>query len=90
MHVRLAPGTSLTDIEGKSVLFSVKTGDTYGLNDTAAEMLRLSIAQGVAQAAEAIARDYDIDVADVRADLDALMRELTALKFVQVADAHGS
>lgn len=90
MHIRLAPGTSLTEIEGKSVLFSVKTGETYGLNDTAAEMVRLGIAHGVAQAADMIAQDYDIDVAEIRGDLDDLTRELVALKFIQLAPAQGS
>jgi hypothetical protein len=41
MHIRLAPGTTLTSVEGKDVLFSVKTGDSYGLNETAAGMLRV-------------------------------------------------
>jgi len=43
MHIRLAAGTTLTTIEGKDVLFSVKTGDSYGLNETAARMLRLGL-----------------------------------------------
>ena len=41
MHIRLAPGTTLTIVEGKDVLFSVKSGDSYGLNETAARMLRI-------------------------------------------------
>jgi hypothetical protein len=90
MHIRLSPGTSLTAIEGKSVLFSVKTGESYGLNETAAQMLRLGLESGLDHAAERLAQDYAAPVAEIRRDLDALMHDLLRLKLAQAVAAHGS
>lgn len=84
MRLQLAPGTSLTEIQGKSVLFSVKTGETYGLNETAAEMVRLGIEIGLDRAADQLAREYDVAVVEIRSDLDELTRELVSLKFAQL------
>lgn len=90
MRLQLAPGTSLTEIQGKSVLFSVKTGETYGLNETAAEMVQLGMAIGLDRAAYQLARDYDVAVDEIRSDLDELTRELVSLKFAQLVPVQGS
>ncbi|HWL04893.1 MAG TPA: PqqD family protein [Xanthobacteraceae bacterium] len=90
MHIRLSPGTSLTVIEGKSVLFSVRTGQSYGLNEIAAEMLRLGLEGGLDHAAERIALDYDAPAAEVRSDIDVLVQQLIELKFAQAVAGQGS
>lgn len=76
MKVQLAPGTTLTSIEGKDVLFSVRTGDLYGLNETAARMLRLGIEVGLEEAANQMAEEYSVEPSEIRADFDELMRDL--------------
>ena len=59
MRIRLAPGTTLTNVEGKEVLFSVRTGDSYGLNETAARMVRLALEMSLDDAAAQLAaREY--------------------------------
>ncbi|MBN9595312.1 MAG: PqqD family protein [Afipia sp.] len=83
MKVQLAPGTTLTSIEGKDVLFSVRTGDSYGLNETAARMLRLGIEVGLEEAANQMAEEYSVEPSEIRADFDELMRDLIQLKLVQ-------
>jgi hypothetical protein len=90
MRIQLAPGTSLSEIQGKSVLFSVKTGETYGLNESAAEMVRLGIEKGLDRAADQLAREYEVALDEIRSDLDGLMRELVRLKFAQLAPIQGS
>lgn len=90
MRIQLTPGTSLTVIEGKNVLFSVKTGDSYGLNEMAAEMLQLGLEEGLDQAAARLARDYEVAAEEIRSDLDDLTRELVRLKFAQLAPTQGS
>lgn len=89
MHLRLAPGTTLTNVEGKDVLFSVKTGDSYGLNETAARMLRIALDSDRDEAVERLAAEYSVDRAEISADFDDLVRELVQLKFVQVVSDHG-
>lgn len=90
MSVQLTPGTSLTIIEGKSVLFSVKTGESYGLNAMAAEMLRLCLEGGSDHAAERLAKVYDAPIDEIRSDIDELARSLVQAKLVQVTASQGS
>lgn len=84
MRIQLTSGTSLTTIEGKSVLFSVKTGESYGLNETAAEMLRLGLERGIDHAVEFFAQNYNAPEAEIRSDLDELTRDLVRVKLAQV------
>jgi len=84
MGVQLTPGTSLTTIEGKSVLFSVKTGESYGLNDMAAEMLKLCLEGGVDHAAERLAQDYNAPLEEIRNDINELTRDLVQAKLVRL------
>ncbi len=88
MKVQLAPGTTLTSIEGKDVLFSVRTGDSYGLNETAARMVRLGIEVGLEEAANQMAEEYSVEPSEIRADFDELMRDLIQLKLVQSLSDH--
>ena len=89
MHIRLAPGTTLTNVEGKDVLFSVRTGDSYGLNETAARMLRVGLAADLDELVNQLAGEYGIERKEIRDDFDELVRELVQLKFVQVLSDHG-
>ncbi len=89
MQIRLSPGTSLTLIEGKSVLFSVRTGESYGLNKTAAQMLRLGLDVGLSRTAEQLAQAYEAPVEEIRSDLDALINELVRAKLAQFVSPHG-
>lgn len=90
MTVQLTPGTSLTVIEGKSVLFSVKTGESFGLNAMAAEMLKLCLEGGLDHAAERLARDYSAPVEEIRGDLHELTQSLVQARLVQVMAGQGS
>jgi hypothetical protein len=91
MRLQLTPGTTLTLVEGKNVLFSMKSGDSFGLNETAAEMLKSAREDGMEKAAKRLAQDYDAPIKEIRSDLDELVAELVRLKFVQLAPtAQGS
>jgi VIT1/CCC1 family predicted Fe2+/Mn2+ transporter len=83
MHIRLAPGTTLTIVEGKDVLFSVKSGDSYGLNETAARMLRLGLEANLEEVVNRLAEEYGAERNEIREDFEQLVRELVQLKFVQ-------
>lgn len=87
MRIQLTPGTSLTTIEGKNVLFSVKTGESYGLNETAAEMLKLGLEGGIDHAVACFAQNYDVPAAEIRGDLDELAHELVRRKLAKIAAA---
>lgn len=83
MHIRLAAGTTLTIVEGKDVLFSVKSGDSYGLNETAARMLRVGLEANLDDVVDRLAEEYGAERTEIRDDFEQLVRELVQLKFVQ-------
>ncbi|MDP1583229.1 MAG: PqqD family protein [Bradyrhizobium sp.] len=85
----MATGTTLTSVEGKDVLFSVKSGDSYGLNETAARMLRLGLEMSLDEAVDRLASEYGVGRKEIRDDFEELVHELVKLKFVQVISAQG-
>ncbi|MDP2356127.1 MAG: PqqD family protein [Beijerinckiaceae bacterium] len=87
MRLQLTSGTTLTLVEGKSVLFSVKSGDSFGLNETAADMLKIAREEGVAEAAKRLAQEYDAPLEEITNDLQELLAQLVRLKFAQLAPA---
>ena len=89
MHIRLASGTTLTTVEGKDVLFSVKSGDSYGLNETAARMLRVGLEADLDDVVNRLAEEYGAGREEIRDDFEELVRELVQLKFVQVVSSQG-
>ena len=89
MHIRLAPGTTLTNVEGKDVLFSVKSGDSYGLNETAARMLRLGLETDLDEVLNRLAAEYAVGRTEIQGDFEELVGELVQLKFVQLVSVQG-
>ena len=89
MHTRLASGTTLTNVEGKDVLFSVKSGDSYGLNETAARMLRLGLEMTLDEAVDRLTAEYGVEREEIRGDFEELIQELVQLKFVQLVSGQG-
>ena len=74
MNIRLAAGTSLTSVEGRDVLFSVRSGESYGLNETAAQM----------------AAEYGVGAEEIRGDIEQLVQELIQLRMVEALPDHGA
>lgn len=89
MRIQLAAGTTLTTIEGKDVLFSTRTGDSFGLNETAARMLRLALEMGTIEAATRLATEYDVAPGELQSDLDELVGELVQLKLAVASSDQG-
>lgn len=89
MRIRLAPGTTLTSVEGKDVLFSVRSGDSYGLNETAARMVRLALEMGLDDAATKLSEEYGVAREELRGDLDELIGELVQLKLAEASSDQG-
>ena len=89
MRIALAAGTTLTRIEGKDVLFSTRTGDSFGLNETAAHMLRLALETGSNEAATKLAGEYNVAEDELRADLNDLIGQLVQLKLAVTSSDQG-
>lgn len=84
MHVHLAPDATISTIEGKTVLFSKRTGDFFGLNDSAAYMVRAALESDVERAIAKCAADYEVDPVELGADLRSLLDELAKLRLVEL------
>ena len=78
-RIELERGITLTKIEGKSVLFSIKNGETFGLNDSAAEMLEHLMKSDSDTAAAQFAEIYGAPRETIRADMDELVGDLTTM-----------
>ena len=68
----------------------MKTGESFGLNAMAAEMLKLCLDGGIDHAAQRLSKDYSAPVEEIRGDLDELTRSLVQAKLVQVTAGQGS
>jgi Coenzyme PQQ synthesis protein D (PqqD) len=83
---QLAAGITLTRVEGKDVLFSVRSGDSYGLNEVAAHMLSLLLETDAASAAGQLAVEYAALEAEIREDLDELARMLAEARLIDIIE----
>ncbi len=83
-HVELMPGVSLTKVDDRSVLFSKKTGDFYGLNNSGAWMVRELLASGYEQTLANAATAFQGVASDKLAtDLTTLVDHLAKLKLLK-------
>ena len=73
------------DLDGAIVILNLATGNYYGLEGAANPMWQLLIEHGSTEKViEVMAREYDIDAAQVERDLDALVQELARHSLLQV------
>ena len=71
------------------MLLSVKSGDSYGLNETAARMLRLGLEMTLDEAVDRLTAEYGVEREEIRGDFEELIQELVQLKFVQLVSGQG-
>jgi hypothetical protein len=84
----LAKGTTLTKIEGKDVLFSVKSGESFGLNEMAALMLSTLFSSDANTAVAKIVADYAAPQTDIATDLNDLVQNLIDQKLITVSPVY--
>lgn len=83
MKAALSKGVTLTKIEGKDVLFSMRSGDTFGLNETAAFFVRELLKSDFEAALVASAGEYDAPADELRTDMTDLVRDLVTAKLLE-------
>ncbi|WP_409185038.1 lasso peptide biosynthesis PqqD family chaperone [Amycolatopsis sp. VS8301801F10] len=84
MH--LHPDTALTETPDGSVLLNKRTGSYWQVNRTGAHTLdRLLAGETAEQIAAELAARYDIDAAQVRADIAAMTETLLTAGLVEPA-----
>lgn len=81
--VALASTISLTEIDGKLVLFSKDTGDFFGLNESALFLLKKLLDTDYLQAVAAGAAEYEVTEQAISQDLIELVTELEKQKLLR-------
>lgn len=81
--IQLTPTTTMTTMQGQSVLFSKHTGDFFGLNPTAKYFVEKLLASDVETAAAEAATQFGVPAETLRADIDELVNELAGSKLVE-------
>jgi hypothetical protein len=75
----LASEISHTDVDGYTIILDCRNGVYIGLNGVASEILGMLCAgERLADVSDAIARDYQIDVAVAHHDAEACVTELVS------------
>lgn len=78
-RLRPAPSVFSREFDGELVLLDLARGEYFGLDDIGARLwLALTEGRDVPSVVEDVTREYDVDVATVTADLEALTAELLA------------
>ena len=83
-HATLSKGISINTIQGKRVLFSLRNGETFGLNDTAAVFLEELLVKDFDAAVTTCATRFDAPREEIRADMTELVGELSNMGLIVV------
>ncbi len=80
--VSLAPHITLTEMDGKLVLFSKQSGDFFGLNESALLLLKTLLASDFKSTVTNIAVDVGEKEERIAADLMELVNELESHQLI--------
>jgi Coenzyme PQQ synthesis protein D (PqqD) len=85
LKIHIREGVLRKEFEGETILLNLQTGDYYALNATGTRMCGLLV-QGLTteETAARTAAEFQVPVASVSADLEALLRDLVKEGLVAV------
>lgn len=82
-----APDVLLQDLEGDAVLLNLANGQYYGLDENSHHMYKaLTAADSIEAAFQSLLRDYEIEPARLRADLQNFIEHLLENGLLVYAD----
>ncbi len=79
---QLPTNITLKEIDGQTVLFSKKTGDFYGLNDTATYLLKELVESDFDATLTKAASIYKVSPEELRTDLLEIVADLEGKKLL--------
>lgn len=80
--IALSPTVSWTSIEGQTVLFSKKTGDFFGINETGAHLIQELLKSDFDATVAASAKAFEVPADQISADLSELVESLLGAQLV--------
>lgn len=81
--ITLKNDVTVTQIDGRTVLFSKRKGDFFGLNDSAFELFSRLQAKNFDVVVEEAAAAYQVDPKIIREDLQSLVDELEKKRLIE-------
>jgi hypothetical protein len=83
-NIRIGDSVLYQELEDEVVLLNMENQEYYGLNDVGARMWKSLMETGsVAASADRLSGLYEADETVIRADLESLVRDLTAVGLLQ-------
>ncbi len=83
-NIRIGESVLFQELEDEVVLLNMENQEYYGLNDVGARMWKSLMDTGnVAASADRLSGLYEADETVIRADLESLVRDLTAAGLLQ-------
>lgn len=81
--IQLNPQVTLTEMEGRLVLFSKSTGDFFGLNESALVLLKTLLNSDFKTATTQCSQEFGVPLPIIETDLIALVDELERQKLLK-------
>ncbi len=90
-HVDISPDALFQELEGEAVLLNLQSERYYGLDDVGTRMWQLLAVNGdVAAAYAQLLQEYDVEAAQLEADLAALIDRLAEAGLLTITAPAGS
>jgi hypothetical protein len=84
-RARVPDGVLFRELDGESVILSLEAETYFGLDEVGTRTWELLGAEPTIQAVyEALCAEYDVDSAELRRDLEALLDQLVEHKLIEV------
>jgi hypothetical protein len=85
--IRLSKDVVFRDLSGEAVILNLTTGTYFGLNEVGTRMWALLAEHGSTdKVVQTLLKEFDVEEATLRADLDALLRQLRSKGLVRTDD----
>lgn len=81
--IQLNPQVTLTEMEGRLVLFSKSTGDFFGLNESALVLLKTLLNSDFKTAVNHCSQEFGVPTSTIEMDLIALVEDLEHQKLLR-------
>lgn len=82
-QIKLPKEVTLTEMDGKLVLFSKKTGDFFGLNESGAFFIQRLLKSDFKETIKEAARTFSAPEQELQQDLTDLVKQLEGLGLLQ-------
>ena len=86
-RVAKSPDVLLQDLEGEAVLLNLRNGQYYGMDENSYSMYKtLTTSSSVQAAYEALSREYEVEPAQLKTDLEQFLAHLLENGLIIYAD----